>query len=1403
MYFVFALQAIAAGCNRPKSNLGFTTALTSSGKHTTTSLSSSQPISINTATSTSSLTSQATARNFEKQHQHLHHQNNPKHNYRDPLQAGNESYSSVDSSDSNDNQSKSLFELCILTGMHKNRDTNLMGSSSGSTTSRKHARSVQSHRFKSGHPEHNTTQSNPNLKQFDSLPMQGKQLTPNRHVRERDRRDEKLLMECINTGIMKKIGESNKQPSLLTREALVLHNNTQPKNGQATSAAAQVEETTHPAISAKCTSNSHNSSITMAMSTATATATTIITTTITAAPDVEKNDNLNIHPEILNKVLQKQTLQPINTNSSTINHDEDINDQKNPNTFKQQLQEELGLGLELESPIVQTGENLQNLVNGHETMKDTGSKYEIDNCDSLGNDGNTTQSDESNQSFIMDTTVSLDAKNTEFINSANNCTQKHKDPDLMLKSVERLTLEFVSSAEQLRTHSNNTGGGNGTQSLSLDSSEYQKKTNPYFNGSGLGTNNSTSNNTWNEDTCPNDVSFPSVSVTAPKVGSLSYDDDDEDQATTADYKELNDFAENTPIIEELPAPDMSLDFDNIGLQHNGYYLDGSQPQSLDCLTETEKTLINANTQGDNVQHSAGDESNGNGLHFKLGGIVQTAAATPSLFYNCNAMTISTFIAQEASKLAANLRSSDLEEEEELTFSVNSLDLDNIRPPSGMDSLNISGYFQDSAQLNSLQKPGNSPHSPQMSFKSPKFPRKTLPTGLVARRALGHMPPHLTGSLESINSSCNLLLDNIKPPSLMDELLDSMISVASIQSEIAEDCPSMATTVTVSNYETCAGGEDGDTVTLQSCCDHLLIKDDEHTLNDEGNTTPLPSDYDFSSPDSTPKKSAANSPASSDCKRNLTPKQKRKMIKDRFKTYTIEANMILSEELQRKMDEAQRDETLAIEITNLDNCEQTQENEEQNTPRSRRRSSQDRYKTQTIMYSDLPNNHQQVQLSSLESNHDGIGDDNTQSSLNNVTQNLQYLTYTKDVSKQDQKQQHDHELTSLEYDQNSETESCHNFGNNLQSLTDNDAESEQENEEQEEEIQDMEMIRPRIVKPSEKDLEANKSEPVPAIKTVRGGKKPQYVSPYSIKYQKSQPPPVNTNFLRKRNGNIASAASPPNSNAKLAQKKTIKEPGAAKKSEAEPQTHSQPILERQGTFVKDEPSINSSSIPVVDTSPTKSKTSKLPTKKPIMSNVLTNTSPQKTANTRKLATSSALGLQTTNKRNLGSISKPQRANSTVNIRVTSNAARIAVLSHRVSTTTPPSRSNSSLNSTNAAISAAQNAAAKISQAQSRIAGIWRKVDEAKGKQQTTQQPPSKFLKGSPLKSTKTPPQPGKLIRSTTFDNTPPTISDVKTIKTATPQTNGGGGGGGGAYKLPTTSSATKIAIAQRQTNGHRK
>lgn len=586
-----------------------------------------------------------------------------------------ESYSSVDSSDSNDNQSKSLFELCILKGMYKSKEPGarlqhqpIVGASS--------------------------TQSDPNLKQFDSLPVQlpSKRQRHHHHhhhhhhrERERERKDEKLLQECINTGISKKIS-------------------TVPKNVLATSAAAL--EPCHPMA-----------------------ATTSASALSTAAPDVEQKAHASTQ-------LQLQLQHPL------------------PNSH-------------IPNPIAGTATDTARSPAA--PGLGSGNERESDLATAIGSkdlDAEDRSSDESNQSFILDTMVRLDSAPPETcgVSSAN---ERHKDPDLMLKSVERLTLEFVTSAEQLRSSSNNNSH-----------------------------KNSSSNNTWNEHTCPNDVSFPSVSQTAPALASLSLDDD------ITEPKSLRELVEITPTNEQ-------------------------QPTSLEGETDT---LVNGHCDS----YSG---SSGGGLNFQLGGQVQNAGVRlepQRLLFNgtsASMMTNSTMIAFEARALAENLLQPDAADldDTEMTFSINSLDLDNVRPPSGMESLN--SCYQEHSQPSSLRQ--------QLPSKSPRFARKMFPANLVARRALGH----LAGSAESVNSSCNLL-DNIKPPSLMDELLDSMISVDSIQSEVADgeqDC-SMATTISVSNYET-APCDDQTLTVLQSCFD----EDEDATMND------------YSSAESTPKQGSTPSP----------------------------------------------------------------------------------------------------------------------------------------------------------------------------------------------------------------------------------------------------------------------------------------------------------------------------------------------------------------------------------------------------------------------------------------------------------------------------------------------------------------------------------------------------------------
>ncbi|XP_037946323.1 serine-rich adhesin for platelets [Teleopsis dalmanni] len=1284
-------QAIAAGCNRPKSNLGFSSTSTSTSKRST-SLSSSQPIPINLTTSASSLNSKSTSNKYQRQLQ--------------SKQNGNESYSSVDSSDSNDNQSKSLLELCILTGMNKSRESN----------NRKH--SLHNNRLKNNNAV--STQSNPNLKQADSpVPMisssHQKPHTPNRHIRERERKDEKLLMECINTGISKKIGNTTVQiENKHKTKEFFFAANAVPKNVQATSAAALGPCHQMAAI----TSLSANS---------------------TAAPDVEANIETNLTSEKLKEI-------EIESNSNS-----------NPDGTTKEIKNIQSIAAEECLQCHETDQKIAKAIGSKENMCD-----EVYNSISMEN----ITSDESNLSFIIETTVSFEkAPHAEVITS-----NKHKDPDLMLKSVERLTLEFVSSAEQLRTNSS--------------SDSHSNENNKRLGSISVGTF-SNSNNTWNEDTCPNDVSFPSVSITAPIVASLNYDneneydDDDDDEQTTHGYhKELNDFAEITPTNEEQPQPSLGLIYDETDMYGN------TQPNSLGTDTETLVYVKTTDSITANVDNSVDTNSgtNSSGINFKVGGEVQSAAVThgQKMFLSNSSMTNSTIIAIEALALAENLQF--VNDCTEQTFNVNSLDLDNIRPPSGMDSLNISGYYQElspgntsihNTHLNPVQRTSMS-QSPQILTKSPKFPRKPLPVGLVARRALGQLPGHLASSTESVNSSCNLL-DNIKPPSLMDELLDSMISVASIQSEVA-DCDSMATTMSGSNYETanCGNEFDDNTVTLQTCADILPHDDDDDEISVNSSDTQLPTDY--SSVESTPKKSQSSP---NGVKRTLTPKQKRKLNKDRFKTYTIAADIVLNGEQQRGNDFVELDETLQIEIID-------------NTPpktkfNKRRSNDQDRYKTQTIIYPVLSNT---IEQSNSISSGDCLSEDI--SSIVAMTKQFKFISeplnrITNASAEPNAAQTQtaitnlsDNDYNSMEHDQNSETESCHGRSNNC---TDNE-------EDPIEIAVDKCTDKPRILKPN--DFKSNEigKEQEAETKTVRGRKKPAYVSPYSMQYQRN-----NTAAAKKSLNTpaLTSKHSAPKKGNEIATSGT-------NSSQKNVNNCSVPAtIERQGTFVKDEPSVLNKTVPIVEMSSTTSSSptqrmSKLPTKQtktnlPNMTGI--NGATRKAAATSTIRSSNkslntgARKIQTTT--TTKSMAGPQRSNTNAVIRVASTTARIAVLSTRGSNTTPPSRSNSTLNGNSPP-------ATKISQTQSRIASIWKRVDEAKSKQQPqTSQSPQKTkyttskanvsnLRTLNTKSSSTlSTQKQKLIRSSTFDNISP-LNEAAGVKKTVAST---------AIVTPTIS--TKIAV----------
>lgn len=368
---------------------------------------------------------------------------------------------------------------------------------------------------------------------------------------------------------------------------------------------------------------------------------------------------------------------------------------------------------------------------------------------------------------------------------------KHKDPDLMLKSVDRLTQELVSTAEYLRKNTANT--------ISDELSIEQKMSGSLSN-----------NNTWNDEN-----SFPSISLSAPMIGSTN-------DETTFATDQIYPMPEEK-IFEEPPN------------------------QSLDDKTPTNENY----TFGVQEDDADGPPPK---IEFKVGGEIGAASLSkinfvsfgPTSIETNSTMSNSTIVQVEAKRIASKFTSMN----NRLMDSTTSLDLENIRPPSSMDCISLNSYQETSI-----------PQSPQRQH------RKSLMTGLVAKRALGtHM---FSTSTESINSIHNI--DSIRPPSIMDELLDSMISVDSIVSEIVDP------TLGISNYET-AMSDMEDSLTLRSCQD--LSKDDTMTLCSS----------DFSSVESTPKKKRNS--------RSLTPKQRRQAEKDRYKTYTIQVDMLLKEQQQK-------------------------------------------------------------------------------------------------------------------------------------------------------------------------------------------------------------------------------------------------------------------------------------------------------------------------------------------------------------------------------------------------------------------------------------------------------------------------------------------------------------------------
>ncbi|CAG2054854.1 unnamed protein product, partial [Timema podura] len=438
-----------------------------------------------------------------------------------------------------------------------------------------------------------------------------------------------------------------------------------------------------------------------------------------------------------------------------------------------------------------------------------------------------------------------------------------RDGDAMITSLDRMTEELLQ-----QTH--------GDKEKNQDSNRMKQSL--------------VGSDTWNEVTSPNDISCPSLSISAPLVASFKSDNCENIGGVMPDLVEEDQISKS------------------------------SEPQDTPSMTDSRMLEVEAG---------------------KLAVAVQNEANSFPLFSEeMDSMTSLDLDAIKPPSMMGSLIS--------LTTSLSG-QLDNVDNFEGRDRANSSSFPP--------QQTRNGTNGFRIDCRHTR--KKSLPAGMMVRRALGN---NLNGSLEnladnaSISSSCNSHLDNIKPPSAMEELADlenSMVSVASITSEVAdsssnkehsnsEQSPAssdaifellrpaatimaevyasqcMVTSVHTNSASDCldninppsafddltdivAVDLNAEPGTETICSDIEMCTEDPGQTRDVVDTPELPSD---TSQKTTPVASPATSAESTPKKflqkpKQLTPKQKRQLVKERYKTYTITAEEEKKMEIARQ------------------------------------------------------------------------------------------------------------------------------------------------------------------------------------------------------------------------------------------------------------------------------------------------------------------------------------------------------------------------------------------------------------------------------------------------------------------------------------------------------------------------
>lgn len=302
------------------------------------------------------------------------------------------------------------------------------------------------------------------------------------------------------------------------------------------------------------------------------------------------------------------------------------------------------------------------------------------------------------------------------------------------------------------------------------------------------------------------------------------------------------------------------------------------------------------------------------------------------------MTESTLIQMEAAKMANVFQDAMANS----FTSVNSLELDKILPPS---------------QMNSMMADFSMTKSPQLQRK------KSLPNSIILRRALSHRSTN--GQIHDQKSSSTNNLDQLPVENNLQNIdfESSMLSVASLSSEVVDlkpeflmneavnpifhnkftiQCSSSVNSVTDLEHinppslfnEPISDSLADINTEFEDCCTHVGQTENDISVtefSDANSVTPIQSDLSSASDDSISKKTKTLT-------KQLTPRQRRNLTKERYKTYTIAAEMILS-------DGAKSSAASDVPLTNTEST--TSPRPGRLSARERRQNDPERFQTQTV------------------------------------------------------------------------------------------------------------------------------------------------------------------------------------------------------------------------------------------------------------------------------------------------------------------------------------------------------------------------------------------------------------------------------------------------------------------------